>query len=356
MLSKRINKWFSGIKQYLFFYRDGFFELPYLSNTPQTMVESLKKMPVTKHNSLEQAIYSNNPFTKGVMRYREIEEGLWLLVTNISFKANVKTQAIYDGEPTNYYFLSFSLYETEVKVQNTLINKINFPSKSWSLYRPGTEIDAYHYKGTSGLFFNFAFSEIWLEKNIGLSLLSNENQIKKLLSSDEGVICWEDVVPDAESLAKNIWSNLEKENDGHFNVLHLKIQTLNIITQFFKNISQSPVIENIRTISESDRKCISRAEKIIIDNLAHTFPGIDFIANNVNISPTKLKTCFKEIYGKSILQYYKEKKMLLAMQLVKNSEMPIKNISLAVGYETAGKFSSAFKQQFGMLPSEIRSS
>jgi AraC-like DNA-binding protein len=355
VLSKRINKWFSGIKQYLFFYRDGFFELPYLSNTPQTMVESLKKMPVTKHHILEQAIYSNNPFTKGVLRYREIEENLWLLVTNIAFKANVKTKAIYDGEPNSYYFLSFSLYETEVEVQNTSINKINFPSKSWSLYRPGTEIDAYHFKGTSGLFSNFAFSETWLEKNLGLSALPADNHMKQLLNSKEGFIFWEDIIPIAEHLAKEIWGNLEKENDGHFNVLHLKMQTLNIITQFFKNVNQISVIENTQTISDSDRKCIIRAEKIIKDNLSLTFPGIDFIANSVSLSPTKLKACFKEVYGKSILQYYKEKKMLLAMQLIKNSEMPIKNISLAVGYESAGKFSTAFKQQFGVLPSEIRS-
>jgi hypothetical protein len=41
------------------------------------MIESLIKMPVTKHSIQEQAIYSKTPFMDGVMHYREIEEGLW---------------------------------------------------------------------------------------------------------------------------------------------------------------------------------------------------------------------------------------------------------------------------------------
>ncbi len=318
------------------------------------MVEGLKRMPFTKNNKLEDSIYTNNIFTNGVMRYHELEEGLWILVTDISFKVNTKTQAIYDGEPCEYYFLSFSLYETEVAVQNTLINKVSFPSKSWSLYRPGTEIAAYHFKGTSGLFFNFAFSNGWIEKNLGLNAFSNENEIKQLLNSDEGFVCWEDIVPEAETLAKDIWYNLEKKNDGQFNTLLLKIQTLNIITQFFKNLYLTPSVSKIQPVLASDRKCIAQAEKIIKDHLSVTFPGIDFIAKSVNMSPTKLKSCFKAVYGTSILQYYKEKKMILAMQLIKNSDDSIKNISLAVGYESAGKFSSAFKQQFGVLPSEVK--
>lgn len=328
--------------------------LPYLSNSPQIMIESLKKMPVTKHNPLEQAIYSNNPFTKGVLRYREIEEGLWLLVTDIEFKSNVHTQAIYDNEECDYYFLSFSLYQTEVTVQNTLINKIDFPSKSWSLYRPGIEIDAYHYKGSSGLFFNFVFSKVWADTNLSFKTLPEENQIKKFLNSDVGFVCWEDIVPDADELSKEIWRILEAENDGHFNVITLKIKTLKIITSFFINIQQVSLLDDYSPINESDRKNVAKAEKIIKDHLSLTFPGIDYIAQIVSLSPTKLKSCFKAVYGVTLLQYHSEKKMILAKELVVNSGMPIKNVAHAVGYESPGKFSTAFKKQFGVLPSEIR--
>lgn len=354
MISERISKWLKGFQKYLFFYRDGFFELPYLSNSPYVMVESLKGMPITRHNPLEQSIYSNNPFTKGVLRYREMEEGLWLLVTQIEFKANIHSKALYDDNECEYYFLSFSLYQTDIELRNTEINKIALPSKSWSLYRPGQEINAYHYKGTSGLFFNFGFSKSWIERNISLTSVPEENHIKKLLGSETGLICWEDIFPDAETQALQIWENLGKENDGHFNMITLKIQTLGIITEFFKNAFKRNLSTDALPVSDSERRCVSNAEKIIREHLTSDFPGIEIIAKKVHLSPTKLKAVFKSIYGSSLLQYYNEKKMLLAMQLLRNSEIPIKSIALSVGYESPGKFSATFRKQFGVLPSQIR--
>ena len=248
------------------------------------MVESLIGMPVTKYNPLEQAIYSNNPFTNGVMRYREIEEGLWVLVTEIVFKANVRTRALYDEEECEYYFLSFSLYKTEIPVQNSKINKIAFPTQSWSFYRPGTDIDAYHYKGTSGLFFNFVFSKSWVKKNISLTSLSEENHLQKLLHSEIGLICWEYIFPEAELQALQIWKNLEKENDGHFNIITLKIQTLHLISEFFRNAFDRKLENHAIPISNAERRCMAQAEKIIKDNLSVSFPGIENIAKKVNLA------------------------------------------------------------------------
>lgn len=357
MVVGRISKWLKSFQKYLFFYRDGFFELPYLSNSPQVMVESLISMPVTRHNPLEQAIYSSNPFTKGIMRYREIEEGLWLLVTNITFKSNIRTIALHDDEPSDYYFLSFSLYKSEVVIQqNTSINKVDLPSLSWSLYRPGSEIDAYHYKNTTGLFFNFVFNKDWIEKIILSDASPKANYFKKLLEAETGMIFWDNIVPEAEGLSREIWSNMEKENEGHFNTITLKIQTLHIINEFFKKAFQKRLGEQQTLLSNAERRSIANAEKIVRDNLTTSFPGIESIAKKVTLSPTKLKLLFKSTYGTSLLQYYNEKKMLLAMELLKNSDMPIKNIALATGYESPGKFSATFRKQFGMLPSVIRES
>lgn len=311
-------------------------------------------MPFCKYNKLEDSIYSNNIFTNGVIRFRELEDDFWVLVTDITFKANVKTRAIADGENDDYYFLSFLMYKTVVPLHGTSINNIVIPSLSWSLFKSGSEISAYHYKGTNGLLFNFIFSKEWLEKNLSISLLPDESPLKQLFNNKTEFTSWENLVPEAEVLAKEIWENLKKIDDRHFNTLQIKIQTLNIITQFFNSFKKSSLIEQATSVSESDKRSIKKAEKIINDHLSSIFPGIDFIAKSVHLSPTKLKSCFKTVYGTSILQYYKEKKMLLAMEMIKNSEEAIKTISKTLGYENGSKFSAAFKQQFGVLPSEVR--
>jgi AraC-like DNA-binding protein len=57
----------------------------------------------------------------------------------------------------------------------------------------------------------------------------------------------------------------------------------------------------------------------------------------------KIKTDFRLVYGTSLLQYNIDKKMNLAMQLILNTDMQIKN-TLEVGYESHSKFSAAFKR------------
>ena len=64
----RLAKWIKFIKTNINFYRDGFFELPYLSNSPQLMLKSIINSPAARHVASEQAVYRNNPFSKGVMR------------------------------------------------------------------------------------------------------------------------------------------------------------------------------------------------------------------------------------------------------------------------------------------------
>ena len=141
MLESRIRKWAIGFRKYFFLYRNGYFELPYLSNTPQIMVNSFQNMPFTKKVPDEHIIYSDTIFTSGSMRYRELEDGLWIILSEMNFKKNVCTKALYDQEPCKYYFLSHFRYTSLIK--NISINEINLPNIGWSLYKPGTEIKAF---------------------------------------------------------------------------------------------------------------------------------------------------------------------------------------------------------------------
>src|SRR6478609_4779759 len=105
-----ISKWEELVQKYLFLYKDGFFELPYISNSPIAMVESLKNTPVNKHKVLQNAITTNNRFCSGIMRYRQLDEGFWLLATHINLKRNILAESIYEeNSSSDYYFLTFSV-------------------------------------------------------------------------------------------------------------------------------------------------------------------------------------------------------------------------------------------------------
>jgi AraC-like DNA-binding protein len=351
MFEGRLDNWFLSFQKKMFFYKDGFFQMPYLSNSPQIMVDCMIKMIISKHKPLERAIYSINPFLKGVMRYRELEEGFWLMAAYFHFTTNVTTKAVYDNGACEYYFLAFSSYKVQLPQINSADINFFLPINTWTLYKPGATNDASHYKGTKGLFYNFVFTEKWLKDNFLFIELLEDNFINDFFNSDSTSISFSDIVPNAVSKINSIWEILETENKGVFDIAYVKSESLDLINSFFITAKSRKKIGLANIESSVYFRNFIKVEKIIRENLTASFPGIESISKDVNMCSTKLKSSFKLVYGVSIMQYHKEMKMLLAKQLIENTSMYINEIASAVGYENASKFSASYKKQFGNLPS-----
>jgi AraC-like DNA-binding protein len=352
-----LNRWSKLLQKYLFYYKDGFFELPYLSNSPRIMVDSLIKNPINKHNPSTKSISSNNPFCKGKVRYREIEVGFWILAYEIDIKQNIIAKANYDeNQESDYYFLTFSTFDYEFSIKENSTKKEVILSTCWTFYKPKTTVASYFYKGTSGKFYNIVFSKKWAEKNLSIAIIPNAVELQKFLDLETGFLTWLDIAPEAHLITKEIFNILVLEKNGVFNSTDLRTATLDLITSFFKIAFKETRIQNYASLNNPDYANVAKAEKMILHNLSVPFVGIESIAADVHMSPTKLKSVFKSVFGLSMLQYHKEKNMLLAGQLVKNSDVQIKNIASITGFESASKFTAAFKKRFAKLPSELRNS
>ncbi len=350
-----ISKWYQLIKPNFRFYKDGFFEFPYLANTPELFIESTIKSPGSKHDTEEQVVYRNNPFIKGEMRYRKIDEGLWLTITNLDFKYDTVIKSNYaKGIPSEHYSITFTVFDSEVKLQNRFIDKVPFQNKFWGFKKPGTDVGACFYKGSKCQFYIYYLSPSWIEKNVPLDALDRKIPFKKFLDSDKGFITYSDIVPNAQGLSHEILHTLKTFNTDAFNKTILKAQTLSLISAFFKNVFADKRTDEYQEKSTVDYNAISKCELMVSTKLYKPFIGIDALAKIFNISSSKLKMDFKSVYGTSILQYHIDKKMELAMQLIVNTTMQIKHIAKEVGYESSSKFSATFKKKHGKLPSEVR--
>ncbi len=88
--------------------------------------------------------------------------------------------------------------------------------------------------------------------------------------------------------------------------------------------------------------------------MLHSFPGVEGIAENVGISPTKLKNDFKVIHNQGLYQYYRYHQMTLANKLLTEKATTVKKgVANLLGYENASKFAAVFKEQFGIQPSAL---
>lgn len=100
-------------------------------------------------------------------------------------------------------------------------------------------------------------------------------------------------------------------------------------------------------------ECARRAAKLLTQKLT-VHQTIEQLAQDVGLSATALKTCFKGVYGNSVYAYQKEYRLQLAQKLLTETDSTIAEIAHQIGYENPNKFSSAFRQSLGMTPTQYR--
>jgi AraC-like DNA-binding protein len=107
----------------------------------------------------------------------------------------------------------------------------------------------------------------------------------------------------------------------------------------FLNTIVSPHANNIQTIIEANY-CF---------NLT-----LDEYAKLCNRSLSSFKRDFYNVYGESPAKWLLVKRLVHALKLLCNSNLPIVDISFESGFENSTHFSHAFKKHFGVSPSKYR--
>ena len=91
----------------------------------------------------------------------------------------------------------------------------------------------------------------------------------------------------------------------------------------------------------------------LIENLDKRYT-IDVLSSGFLMNQTTLKAVFKKVYGKPIASYMKDYRMKKASEMLKESDMLLFDVARAVGYSSQSKFSQAFKETYGVVPSRYR--
>lgn len=103
----------------------------------------------------------------------------------------------------------------------------------------------------------------------------------------------------------------------------------------------------------SHREIIYAVHEYLTEHLSERIT-IEELAKKFHINTTTLKKLFKEVYGDSVAAHVKKHRMELACKILTEGNQSIAEIASAVGYESQSRFTAAFKDTYGMLPTEYR--
>lgn len=351
-----IDKWFSKFRQYFFRYKEGFYELPYLSNSPEAIISSLAKMPFIDHSVEKQRVRSDNNFAKSEMYYQEIEDGLWVMHGDTEYKVNINFRSIDDKAiPSDYYVLNLKIAHPGHRSKMSIINGVSYRKCSWVLYKPKANTFNCHFKGTRELWFAVFFNERWLEEVLSKTAFFKTGNLKHFFESEAQYIVWPEDIAKTRYIHKSLLDIFEaREKTGVIDYVQLRKEAIKQIKHFARKYPSDEQSTHAFSIQDADHKKMLKVEKLLQQNISSPFMGIEELSRQAGISPTKLKSDFKSTFGRSVFQYFRQKQMEYAYLLLERKSLSVKEIALQLGYENASKFSAAFKKHFDVLPSDVK--
>lgn len=108
-----------------------------------------------------------------------------------------------------------------------------------------------------------------------------------------------------------------------------------------------------RSVSAGDEERIRAIASYVDDHCSKTLRVCD-LAHVACMSPTKFKECFKAVTGSTLTNYIQSRRISQAELLLHQPTLSIEQVAHAVGYSCTSRFSTLFRRETGMLPSEYR--
>ena len=114
------------------------------------------------------------------------------------------------------------------------------------------------------------------------------------------------------------------------------------------------VISEDQTFSAADEEFVQRLNKYIKDNIADQTLSIDKITEFMGVSRTTLFNKMSNLIGSSANKYIRRIRMDVAKDLLRKTDLPIVEIALKTGFSESQYFSTVFKQETGLTPSQFK--
>jgi|GEM_PF-3247801 len=122
-----------------------------------------------------------------------------------------------------------------------------------------------------------------------------------------------------------------------------------LINDFLRHVCSFYELKNH---SPSINKVISHVEELIENHLEGSFlPKIDTIADELKLHKVTLQNKFKQIHNQSIYEYYLNRKLERACELLKHYK--VQEVAERLGYTQAIKFIIVFKKRYNITPKQF---
>ena len=318
--------------------------IQYQHLSPKEWFEILaKQIPATIKDN--QFIF-HHEIGNGKMQYLILQEGLW--VCQMNFELVQTLSLIRNPKDTNDCFaLNFYFSDTEIlNVIDKQTFKLGYEHISILLNSAAATMKLIVPVQKPIKILKIGFTREWLKR----TLLVDENvgNLAKLFLSDKPFYILENLDYKFKEILKTVDLNTSTRLSIFSSVLQLFDY---LVLKINKRASDKLIPANIHY---RDFRQLVRARNMLDTNLKQRIP-IEELAEIAEMSLSKFKRLFGQVFGTTPYKYYLENKMERAMEMLIQGKQSVSEVGFLIGYTNLSQFTKAFKKHHGVLPSMVRS-
>jgi AraC-like DNA-binding protein len=325
------------------------FSFEYTHSSYQDMIRDLaEKLQVKLKDNW---LFFPEEIASGYYRVLQLSNGLDVNIINCRINKDWLTSR--KSDTAEYYTLRFDelIVEKEIRIgidQDVVERKKETVAVA---YLTSSLFDWY-YHGTKGTTFkavNILIPKDWLGKLMGIEVF--DDILPAYIALKSRSFTMEPLDSVYYGLMNEI---MEEDADTPFPLLYVENRVQLLMERFFTRIHSRVSLADVQSnIKPDDIYTVLKIEKLLVENFSAKPKSIEDLARKATMSSTKLKKIFKSVFGMPVYEYYQQKRMQRAGELLSTGKFSVKQVAVTIGYANVGNFVTAFKKHMKEDPSKF---
>ena len=200
-------------------------------------------------------------------------------------------------------------------------------------------------------FFKFVFNNVDYKSLNGITIILCfiilMPVLQSLLLNSQPLLFEQMIQP---SMQRIIDEMMKEPVDEPFKLFFLRVKTEELICRLLMELVKRDE-KQLYDLNSQDVQIIYEVKARMLAHLERP-PVINELALGANMSPTKLKRLFKQIFGNSIFNYYQTHRMQEAARLLKEEKLSVSEAGYQLGFTNLSHFSRVFYEHTGVKPKQ----
>lgn len=193
----------------------------------------------------------------------------------------------------------------------------------------------------------------WLAKAFGDKFEALPPSMRSILGQGRGGLHYK-VLPHHAKAAQALHDVVENVMPGNLALMRAHSKALELLClslEALNRAEESDPPSRLR-LSDRDLKNVSAARAILEAEFADP-PPLNVLARRVGLNMAKLPFGFKKLYGETIPEFIRRRRLERAHELLASTDLQIGLVAAEVGYRHHSTFTAAFAEYFGVPPKSV---